>query len=53
MYKAGIPILDICKITGHKKPDSLLRYIKISKEETAENLSTNEFFTGKKLRKVV
>jgi integrase len=52
MYKAGIPILDICKITGHKKPDSLLRYIKTSKEETAEKLSTNEFFTGQKLRAV-
>ena len=53
MYKAGIPILDICKITGHRKPESLLRYIKTSKEETAERLSTNDFFSGPKLKKVV
>lgn len=53
MYDAKIPLLDIMKITGHRKPESLLKYIKTSKEETAERLSTNEFFSGPNLKKVV
>ncbi len=52
MYDAKIAPLDIMKITGHKKLESLLRYIKVTKKETAKKLSTNEFFTGPKLRAV-
>lgn len=50
MYKAGIPILDICKITGHRKPESLLKYIKVTKQETAKKLSLNPFFKGNQLK---
>lgn len=52
MYLSGISVLDICKITGHRKPESLLRYIKVSKEETAKELSLNPFFSGQKLKAV-
>jgi hypothetical protein len=38
MYKKGIPSIDIMKITGHKTENSFLKYIRISKEETAERI---------------
>lgn len=44
MYKAGIPTLDIMKLTGHTKESSFLKYIRIGKEETAERLSEHAFF---------
>lgn len=47
MYLAGIPTLDIMKITGHKTEREFLKYIRISKEETAEMLSTHPFFMQK------
>jgi len=39
MYKHGIPAIDIMKITGHKKESTFMKYIKISKEETAERIA--------------
>lgn len=44
MYKANIPTIDIMKITGHKKESSLLKYIKVTKEETALRLASSYFF---------
>ena len=44
MYLAGIPTLDIMKITGHQTEKEFLKYIRVSKEETAESLSNHSYF---------
>ena len=46
MYLAGVPELDIMKITGHKSESSFLRYIKATKQETAEKLSLHPYFNS-------
>jgi integrase len=50
MYLAGIPTLDIMKISGHKTEREFLNYIKIGKEETAANLAKHPYFMGNHLR---
>ena len=50
MYNAGIPTLDIMKITGHTTEKNLLKYIKVTKEEAAERMRSNPFFTGQKMK---
>lgn len=49
MYLSGISPIDIMKISGHKTEREFLKYIKISKEETALNLSEHPFFIGNTL----
>lgn len=44
MFKAGIPTLDIMKITGHKTEKSFLKYIRITQEETARRLAEHPYF---------
>ncbi|MFA5300875.1 MAG: site-specific integrase [Lutibacter sp.] len=44
MYLAGIPTIDIMKISGHKTPNEFLKYIRISKEETALTLASHPYF---------
>jgi integrase len=44
MYKAGIPVLDIMKISGHRTEKSFLKYIRISQEETAQRLADHPYF---------
>jgi integrase len=44
MYLAGIPTLDIMKISGHKTEREFLKYIKVGKEETATNLANHSYF---------
>lgn len=44
MYLAGISPIDIMKITGHKTEREFLKYIRVSKEETAEMLSNHSYF---------
>lgn len=44
MYLAGIPPLDIMKITGHKKESNFLKYICVTKEETADKLAEHPYF---------
>jgi integrase len=46
MYLAGIPSIDIMKITGHSKESNFLKYIRATKEETACRLASNSFFSG-------
>lgn len=46
MYLAGIPVIDIMKISGHKTEKEFMKYIKVSKLETAQNLSRHPCFTG-------
>lgn len=49
MYLAGIPVLDIMKITGHRTQVSFMKYIKIGKEETAIRLMDHPYFSGLKV----
>lgn len=44
MYLAGIPTLDIMKITGHRTTTSFMQYIKVTKQQTAENLHLHPYF---------
>lgn len=46
MYLAGIPTIDIMKISGHRTPNEFLKYIRISKEETAVSLASHPYFSG-------
>jgi hypothetical protein len=38
MYLKGIPPIDIMKITGHRTEKNFLKYIKVTKEETASKI---------------
>ncbi|HLO61300.1 MAG TPA: tyrosine-type recombinase/integrase [Bacteroidales bacterium] len=49
MYLAGIPVIDIMKISGHKSEREFLKYIRVSKEETAIILSNHPYFIGNTL----
>lgn len=53
MYKAGIPVIDIRKISGHRTEKSFLAYIRITPEETAERLAIHPYFSGQTALKVV
>lgn len=44
MFLAGIPTLSIMKISGHKSERVFLNYIKVSEEETADNLGELGWF---------
>jgi integrase len=44
-YLAGIPMRDIRQITGHRTADSFLKYIRVTKIETAEKLKDHSFFS--------
>jgi hypothetical protein len=50
MYLAGIPAIDIMKVSGHKTENEFLKYIKVGKEETAVNLSSHPYFIGSPLK---
>ena len=50
MYLAGIPSIDIMKISGHKTEREFLNYIKVGKEETAENLTNHSYFSNQNLK---
>lgn len=47
MFLAGIPILSIMKITGHKSEKVFLNYIRITNMENAKLIQDNSFFSGK------
>lgn len=49
MYLAGIPAIDIMKISGHQTEREFLKYIKVSKQQTAVTLSNHPFFIGNNL----
>jgi integrase len=44
-YLAGIPMRDIMQITGHHTTESFLRYIRVTKMETAQKLKDHPFFS--------
>jgi len=43
-YKNDVPVIAIMKITGHRTERSFMKYIKVSKQENAEQLSNHPFF---------
>ncbi|MEI7983941.1 MAG: tyrosine-type recombinase/integrase, partial [Bacteroidota bacterium] len=43
-YLSGIPMRDIMQITGHRTTESFLKYIRVTKLETAEKLKDHPFF---------
>lgn len=49
MYLSGISPIDIMKLSGHKTQTEFLKYLKVSKEETARNLSEHQYFIGNTL----
>lgn len=49
MYLAGIPIVEIMKISGHRTPKEFMKYIRITKEETAVKLAKHPYFSGLKV----
>jgi len=44
-YLSGIPMRDIMQITGHRTTESFLKYIRVTKLETAEKLKDHPFFS--------
>ncbi len=40
--------IDIMKITGHSSTKNLLKYIRVTKEETADRLAKHEYFSSSK-----
>jgi hypothetical protein len=52
MYLSGIKPIDIMKISGHRTEREFLKYLRISKEETAVKLSGHDWFTGNNLKVV-
>ena len=44
MYLANIPSIDIMKISGHKKESNFLKYVRLSKDETANKLAAHPYF---------
>ena len=42
MYLAGIPSIDIMKISGHKTEKEFLGYIKVTKEQTGDSDTKNK-----------
>lgn len=50
MYLAGIPTIDIMKISAHKTEREFLKYIKVTKEQTAISLASHPYFIGSTLK---
>lgn len=50
MYHAGIKVLDIMRITGHRTEKSFLNYIRLTNEDVAYDLSTHPYYTGETLK---
>jgi len=46
-YKAGVPSLQIMKLTGHTREKIFMNYIKISEQENADILRKHPFFNKK------
>jgi hypothetical protein len=49
MYLAGIPVISIMKISGHKTEKEFLKYVRVTKEETAVNMASHPYFLGNNL----
>ncbi|MDW7695147.1 phage integrase SAM-like domain-containing protein [Flammeovirgaceae bacterium SG7u.111] len=51
MYKAGLPILAIMKITGHRTETGFLKYINVTNEEDVGMLANHPYFNPLAKRK--
>ena len=51
--KAGIPALQVMRITGHTKEASFMKYIRITMEENAELLAKHDYFNDSAKLKIV
>jgi len=49
MYLAGIPTIDIMKISGHKTEREFIKYVKVGKQETALRMASHPYFIGNPL----
>ena len=49
MYLAKIPTIGIMQISGHKTEREFLKYIKVSKQQNADILSSHPYFIGNTL----
>lgn len=47
LYMSGVPLKQCMMITGHTTEANFMRYIRVQKEENAELLMSNPFFTRK------
>lgn len=47
MFLAGVPVVSIMKITGHKTEKEFMRYIRITQEENALKLQNHSFYKTK------
>jgi Phage integrase family/Phage integrase SAM-like domain len=52
MYLAGIPVIDIMKVSGHKTEKEFLKYVRVTKEQTAVNLASHPYFANANLKVV-
>jgi integrase len=49
-YLAGVPVISIMKITGHRTERSFMKYIRITKEDNARKLLDHPFFNSANLK---
>jgi hypothetical protein len=52
MYLAGLPVIDIMRVSGHRTEREFLKYVRVTKEQTAINLSNHPYFKGSVLKVV-
>jgi len=52
MYLAEVPTISIMKITGHRTERAFMKYIKVSQEQNADNLSKHPYFSKSPLKVV-
>lgn len=45
LYLAGVPVIDIMKISGHNSESQFMKYIKITREQTALRLAAHPYFS--------
>ena len=45
MFLANVPVISIMKITGHKTEREFMKYIRITNQENADNLSNLPYFS--------
>lgn len=45
-YLAGVPVISLMKITGHRTEKAFLKYIRVTPEENARKLAEHDFFSN-------
>ena len=52
-YITGVPMLSIMRITGHKKPETFLKYTKFDNDENAIMMAKHRFLQVKLRCKII